>query len=502
MPDLLDIPDIDGLTDRLLDDPQARAALQLLESSLYTFEPRDDRPDLYDEQTGALNSNSPVSVIIGGTGSGKTEVAGQKVGRFLLWHQPPPRYETPFWIVSNTYKQVGDICWKEKLFNIIPHHCIDWPRVHWKSEKEGHPLTVPLKPWAGRPGKNWVLEFKSFEQGRPNVQGTSIGGFWFSEQFPFDFFEEVLGRCRNYWYEGGGIVEFTPLDPDLSTDFEARELDPDPDWKFFRLNTDRNMALSARWKRSFFNTVSEEMLETRRTGAFCSYEGTIYRTFNPKVHVLDDAAWERETGCSLPAFPENVLHMRGADWGESKEHPFVCLWGFKRGNGDWYIYDEFFDDEAMLYEDRRVQIKKRWPWPGDKFHGSMYADPSRPGLINEFNCDGIPTLSASNSWDPGVEYVRRLLRVHPETLRPRLFIHGKNCPQLVRSMRTYRWKKSSGSGLNPAVAKREPLKRGDDPADALRYLLYSDSMSTGRQPTSDSKPWNHQRHGVRLERKR
>ena len=39
-------------------------------------------------------------------------------------------------------------------------------------------------------------------------------------------------------------------------------------------------------------------------------------------------------------FPDEVTHFRAVDWGASIEHPFVCLWGYVDGQGDWKIYDE------------------------------------------------------------------------------------------------------------------------------------------------------------------
>lgn len=500
----------------VLDDPQARALLDLLESEAYTFEARPDRPELKDEQAGFLNSTAMVSVARGGTGSGKTKVAAQKCFEFTCQKQAPPRHDTPFWIVSNTITQTIDICWKEKLLSILPPHLIDWNRISWHDQKANHPVRVPLKPWPSTPGKNWVLEFKSLDQGRQNLQGRSIGGFWFSEQFPYDVFLEVLGRTRDCWFPGGQFCEFTPKDPDLAVAFEAAEEDPPPGWKFFRMNMECNQHIKSDWKTSYLKTVSPEMLETIRTGEFGSFVGRIYKGFNSKVHVLDNDQWEQVTGMRLPDrdsmpegmspieeiewtldnFPRGVWHRRGIDWGESEEHPFWCGWGYKDGGGDWFIYDEFYDPLGMLYGDRITEIKSRWPWPvGSVMHGQTYADPSRPGLINEFCSKGIPTSSARNTVDDGIECIRRLLKINASTLRPKLFIHKENCPELIKSLNKYRWKPTS-ENQHVGVAKREPLKRWDDAADGLRYMCFSDSNIGDLKPSSGAKSQRYERHGV------
>ena len=42
---------------------------------------------------------------------------------------------------------------------------------------------------------------------------------------------------------------------------------------------------------------------------------------------------------------------------------FVCLWAYKDGGGNWYVFDEFVDDTAMYYDQRADAIRDRHPWP-------------------------------------------------------------------------------------------------------------------------------------------
>lgn len=497
---------------------------ELLDGSLYKFQPRPNRPELYDQQTGFLESRAKVSVCLGGTGSGKTETAAQKAARFILWDQPPPVPDTPFFILSDTYRQVGNICWKEKLSRIIPGSCVDWERCEWWRPKQNLPLVINLKKWPGTVN-NWSIEFRALEQGREAFQGRSIGGFWLSEQFAFDVFEELQGRCRDNWFDGGQFVEFTPIDPDLAIPMEEKfdewvggKL---ADWAFFRLNSNLNDKISATWRESYWSSLSAEILATRQTGAFPGFLGQIFQNFNPAIHALDDEEWNRRYGrpitgkpgqftampgryCDWAEFkalmPVGVWYRRGIDWGESTDHPFVTLWGFKDGAGNWAIFDEYVEDTGtVLYSDRREEIKNRWPWPlANPYFGQTYADPSRPMLIQEFSNDGIPASSAHNSVDNGIEYVRKLLKVNRITRRPQLVIHKGNCPRLIKEMRKYRWVRGVTEGKNPHVARAVPLKWSDDTVDALRYLTFSDRappMDTG--PQSLFVGGDPGRHGVR-----
>lgn len=120
----------------------------------------------------------------------------------------------------------------------------------------------------------------------------SIGGFMFSEQFPWGLLEEVLRGCREYNFHGAKICEFTPVDPMLSSQLEEM-IDQDklpPGWQVFRANTEVAMEaghVSAEWYQEFFGLISDEMADVRKIGAFGSYRGRVYPTFS-KIHLTDE----------------------------------------------------------------------------------------------------------------------------------------------------------------------------------------------------------------------
>jgi phage terminase large subunit-like protein len=257
---------------------------------------------------------------------------------------------------------------------------VDWRRVGWYDSKAGLPARVPLKPWLGHPGRTWVLEFKSYDQGREALQARAIGGFLFTEQFPWSLLTEVLRGCREYDFPGSKICEFTPVDPALSVELEQLlETDTLPDgWDVFRANTECAMEaghVSEAWFREFFGMISDEMRETRMTGMFASYEGTIYQQFNPSIHLCTE-----EEAFPNGDFPPGVWHRRAIDWGAGPANAFVCLWGYRDGLGCWTIYDEYWStDQTRTVNDHVKAISDQWPWPRNKAHwGMTYADPSAP----------------------------------------------------------------------------------------------------------------------------
>lgn len=494
------------------DEALLRMVHQYLSHPYYSFRPRPDSPINYDEQAGYYNSKALVSFCVGGNGSGKTFCSAMKLAKFLLEEQPPPVSDTPFWVIAGTFEMACQSTWYQKLRTIIPEEAIDWKRITWYKEKRGWPYSVPLKPWPGTKDKNWVIEFKSYEQGREAMQASAIGGAWFTEQFPWSILEEVIRGCREYAFPGSIFADFTPIDPEKSADvefayekWEAGEEDF-KNWAFFRMNTES--ALNAGhvkkdWYDSFFAMISEEMLETRKKGAFASYEGTIYQSYNPKIHLLPDDYPRDDNG--LIVMPKAIWHRRAIDWGSSPEHPFYCCWAFRNATGQYYFYDEYWNDSQTVTSlDHCEEIKSRMDWAkGDIYKGQTFGDPSRPDQINLFNSQGIHVVPARNAVFEGIEKVRRLLKVHPATDEPSFFIDPVRCPVLARQMRTYRWKRSprTMTSVNPQVAKPEPLKRDDDAVDAARYLVYSDSGAGGNKLTGYRNRPPSGKHGVHLGRK-
>jgi phage terminase large subunit-like protein len=481
------------------------------EMAYLTFKPRPDQPERYDQQESFYYSaDTGVSFLIGGNGAGTSECSVAKVAKFILADCPPPRHDTPFWIIAESYQQVCDAVWKEKLFGHghIPRSEIDWERVRWYKPNQNWPFEVPLKPWPGQPGRNWTLQFKSYKQGRAQMQAASIGGFLFVEQFPWGILEEVLRGCREYNYPGSKLCEFTPVDPMLSAPLEELiENDRLPEgWQIYRANTRCAVEaghVSESWYNEFFGMVPMEMRQTREIGAFASFEGAIYQSFNPSIHLVGDSEIDFPIGCH---------HRRAIDWGSGPQNAFVCLWGYKNGWGQWSIYDEYWStDQNFTINDHLMAIQDRHPWPGNNVHyGTTYADPSDPGnlriaaKLSQYcpEYENMNITPANNRVLEGIDYVRWCLQTDPTYDRPRLLIHKHNCPNLSREMRTYRWERGSEAGLNPRDARPVPLKKDDHAVDACRYLLFSDSQKLGNVVKAYERPKVElERFGIQLQKR-
>lgn len=475
--------------DSQIDLPEDFTALcDEVSQSYYTFVPRPDDVARYDQQTGFIESRTRgVAFAVGGNGAGTTEICMHKLARFLM-SQKPPRHDTPFWVIGNSYEQAMDACWKEKLYGHghIPRAEIDFDRISYYKPNLNWPFRVALRPWPGHPDKNWMLEFKSYEQGRTQMQAKSIGGFCFSEQFPWSLLTEVLRGCREYNFPGSKFCEFTPVDPALSWELEnmEREQRLPPGWEIYRANTEVAAEyghIDRLWYEEFFGMMAPEEIEVRKIGAWASFAGQVYQSFNPKIHTVTEMD-----------FPPGVHFRRVIDWGAGPENAFVCLWAYRNGLGQWFVFDEYWSTSQQYDTLHHLEhILARHPWPEqmqlnprereklEPFYGTTWADPSSPDRIRIAMRLNFPVQPAANSVDEGIDCVRRHLKIMKSLGEPRLFINRKNCPNLFREMATYRYEQSAGSGLNPRGAKPVPLKADDHAVDALRYLLFSEEQYSG-----------------------
>lgn len=345
------------------------------------------------------------------------------------------------------------------------------------------------------------------------MQARSLGGFGFIEQFPWGVFEEVLRGCREYNFPGSKLVEYTPVDPEMSLEIEEMlENGHEPEdksqkqgdarylpknWEVFHANTACAVEqghVDADWFREFFGMVPEDMLDTRMRGLFSSFEGVVYKDFNTRMHVIGDEMWSRIRDCQ---------HRRGIDWGAGPENDFVCLWAAKNSYGQWFVYDEYVsNDQSKTTVDHLTEVFHRWPWPKDDLnYGVTYADPSSPDNIRiamklkqyalDDKVDAISMSRGKNAVLEGIEHLQYLMKQQVKRidqitgevkLEPKLFIH-RNCRTLITQLKTYRWMKgadlSSKIATNPRNARREPLKFRDHCADALRYVCFTEDSRSG-----------------------
>lgn len=458
------------------DEETLRLVHRSLTHPYYSFQPRDDSPGEFDEQTAFIEDrDSSFSICLGGTGSGKTVAAAHKTARYVL-ETPPMRPRLPFWIIGESYDQICQAAWVEKLMNIIPAECI--AGYEWYRTKRKWPYAVMLKHPTIQDEIGWILEFKSYEQGFSGMKAVSIGGYWCNEELPYDLVFEIQGRCRDY--NSPGWADFTPIenkDPEWGNSYE----NPPEGWRFYHLNTSKNTANAPGWFERYIKSIPEDLRELRTIGKFTTLAGAVFKEFRRSIHVIDPIR-----------IPRDWRKIRGLDFGFNNST--ACVWIAEDHDGRYYVYDEHYRSQAMIAEHVRAINKREWDY-SQPWYGPTYSD-HEAQTRNQYMVEGIPCTPARKSVNPGIELLRSLMMVQGDG-KPRLFIFN-NCENLIREVQGYRYPEGT-TGRNPID---EPMKKDDHAVDAMRMAIYSDHVrSSGVKPEGRRVRPDSSRHGVLLARR-
>lgn len=258
-------------------------------------------------------------------------------------------------------------------------------------------------------------------------------------------------------------------------------------WRLFQTTIEHNRAnLGDEYIDDLRRRMPADWVERFLNGDWNIRGGAIYKEFNVDVHGIRDFP--------IPAhWPRFLAH----DWGISDRHRCVWLWGAVDEHGTLYITDEL-SVTGMLVSKVAEQVHektrrdKNWPLEGD---GGLLCvmDPAtnqRHGVTSrtvrdEYGLHRIYGRNANNDVSAGINKVAEKLHIDPRTKRAGLYIFKDRCPRLIKGLQKYQWMPVDANGSDPG----RPIKRDDDEADTLRYLVMDvlESRSTAAPQTIESK---------------
>ena len=191
---------------------------------------------------------------------------------------------------------------------------------------------------------------------------------------------------------------------------------------------------------------------------FTAFAGKIYPQFDPDVHVQRKEYNPRHT------------QVWALDYGWA--NPFVCLDVTIDPEDNFHVWREYQVSEKATHEHATILLH-RADNPDDYHVDWGAGDPRGPDQANTIaNLTGVEIYSEDigegnthESWELGVEYVRRLLKVQPHG-EPKLTI-DPSCTELIRQMDQLH-KAEPKEGTN---APETQHKHDDHGPDALRYLV-------------------------------
>lgn len=260
-----------------------------------------------------------------------------------------------------------------------------------------------------------------------------------------EVFNEIKARCSG---EGARIlVDTNPDQPEhwLKTNYIDKA-----DGKViqsYHFKLDDNTFLTERYKDNIKAATPTGMFYDRDIeGLWVSAEGIVYKDFRKEKHYIKSKDLKDINF---------VKYFAGVDWGY--EHPGAIVVLGKDDKGDIYLLEEHSKqhEEIEYWVNVAKEIKDRYG------NISFYCDTARPEYIKRFKRENIKAKNGDKAVLAGIGEVARLIKLE------KLKIVEDKVDLFKKEIFMYAWNKTTG----------EPMKVWDDVLDALRYAIYTESIS-------------------------
>jgi phage terminase large subunit-like protein len=309
-----------------------------------------------------------------------------------------------------------------------------------------------------------TLEFMSYDQDKEKFVGTSRHFTWFDEEAPENIFNECLARLidtNGHWW-----MTVTPLQ-DFSWLADLYELVESGSvaWvEILEVHTDENSHIDPEALDFNLFNVSDEERQARTKGTGYAGSNLIYPKFS-------DALVNPPVGQTKAAFMKNWWHFVAMDHGFRNPTAFLF---FAVGPDDQIlVYDEIYETENLVRDNAKIYMEKVKQLGINPSY--VIADPSTrntdpitgTSVMTEYNEHGVWFHLGNNDVHAGILRVRGML----DSGRLRI---SKNCVNLIRESRKYKWAKPISSKVQARTNNMEtPVKKDDHAMDALRYGVMS-----------------------------
>lgn len=375
--------------------------------------------DPHDGQWAYHSSNARFRVIVAGRRWGKSLSAAKEAEAMIL--TPGTRG----WVVSKTYDLT------EKVIREIHRDLIINLRLEDRLVKH-------------RTAPSFYMEFDwgSVVEGKSAAHPESLLG----EGLDWLIFDECA-KCKSIVWEqylrptltdreGWALFITTPSGYNWIYDLWKRGNAVEySDWESFQSPSWVNPHLSKEDLKEAQETLSENIWRQEFGAEFTVQAGLIYTDYD----VIGDEKW--------PAMLDELIY--GLDFGFNNPTALLEI-GF--------LDNEIFERE-LIYESyiKTPQLVEMMKEAGIDENDYIYADPSRPDIIEELCDAGFTVIPAYNDVAAGIGLV--------QSKRPKLHADSLN---LLAEKEMYKWKENKdGKSLD------EPVKDWDHLMDAERYALFS-----------------------------
>lgn len=387
---------------------------------------------------------SPVLLLTGSAGGGKSNLAAEKLHGFMLAYPGA---------CGLALRKAREWC-KGSVRMMLEAVIGNDPHVHVQDDKVDYDNGSVIY-FGGLKDKDQreALRSKRGKYGDPDIA-------WMEEANAFtrQDFDEVSGRLR------GDIAGWTQLilstNPDTPTHWIYNDLMQGKQASTYYSNARDN----PRNTKAYFDRLDAMVGVLRdrlRDGKWIRAEGSIYDEYDPAVHMID--------ADQCPAF---VRRFRVVDFGYT--NPFVCQWWGEDGDGRLYRYREIYQTRRLV-EDLTPEIIRLTGSENIDFTIADHDAEDRATMAKH----GIETQAANKDVSRGIQAVKGRLKIQGDD-KPRLYFVRGALVEIDETLTTdgkptctedeipgYVWQKYADGKPD----KEQPVKLNDHGCDATRYIV-------------------------------
>ncbi len=407
--------------------------------------------------------------VFGGNRSGKTECGAVEAIWMARGIHPyrKNRRDVFGWVVSLSQQVQRDVAQSKILYYLPPSWIADITMLSGRKDSPSGGVIDQIKIKNVFGGIS-TIGFKSCDQGREKVQGSSLDFVWFDEEPPRDVYEECVMRVMDK--RGDIFGTMTPLKGATfiySEIYLNRRNNPEV-WCQF-MSWEDNPFLSKSEIKLLESALDERVLDSRRYGKFSTAEGLVYPEFDPAVHVI-------------PPFgvPEEWQDTISIDPGLN--NPLSAHWYAVDWDGNVYVVAEHFAaGKDVAFHARSIKDICRalgWKSSGAGAYSALIDSAASQrtlassASVAELFCDNGILVDTKVDKDvfSGICRVKEYLK--RGNGRPDIYIFD-TCRNMIEEFLTYSW----GSGDSPR-------KVDDHCMDELRYYIMSRPRAPERLQSS------------------
>jgi PBSX family phage terminase large subunit len=400
-------------------------------------------PNLLPWQRTPYEDQSPILLLTGSAGGGKSRLAGQ------IMHRDMQTYSGAMGLILRKTRESMNnstvLFYERRIIGKTKH--VHHNRGQHRFEYED---TNSIVAYGG---------MKDEEQ-REQVRSIGLDGgldrVWMEEgtRFVEPDLNELLARMRGTASPYTQIVITT--NPDSPTHFiKTRLIDGGQASVYFSSAIDNPHNPPA-----YIDTLKQltgiQGLRLR-DGKWVQAEGVVYDNWD--TENVDPLA---EYNPTLPViWGVDDGYASGAGVGTESYHPRVILFAQETAQGGFNVFAEYYATNELSEKSIANCLEQPYARPE-----AAYADSSAAELRGRLWAEGIMTVAATHPVHEGIKNLRRLIC---DGNGVRLFRIHPRCVNLAREMATYRYDDATRVA---SIGEPKPLKLDDHGPDTARYLVW------------------------------